>query len=458
MTRDLGDLMWGAVIERSRSLDGLAPAGSDLVRLHTRVRRGRTVRHVREAAVAVPVAAAVVAGGWLGIDRLTQPTPPPPATQEPVVPSPDATGDATQETTDEPLLGDPITEPGLPPYYEMPDGLLDRTGPGWVVTSDRPMRDDPAAAEVVHEDLGTALFLVAPDGAHFLVGRFDPGANVYPVAWSPGSPTVDVIVDTLTAGFMEQRPEQDLMTATYDLRTRTFTEREGGDALWPPDTSADVPRSPSGRGVGGGIDEMFTLWAEDDSGTQLAYEVDGKVCAAVGWLDDVSFLALCVDRAVQTDGGIDIGRTLRDYAPVLVRVDLDGARVGGVTELQAIGADDPLPVVGAGVTVRDGVVAFPSDEGSPYGCFTGADAWTGAGFQALQRPENGENVFVVRAAGGVVYVEASPGCSGDAAPATLTAHDLTAGTAQLLEPAPADWRPGEPGWVTQGLVAWVVSE
>lgn len=452
MTRDLGDLMWGAVSERSRSLDGLAPAGSDLVRLYTRVRRGRTMRHVRDAAVAVPVAAAVVAGGWLGIDRMTQPTPPPPATQVPVDPTPDA----TQETTDEPVLGDPITEPGLPAYYEMPDGLLDRTGPGWVVTSDSPVRGDLDADEVVRDPLGVAMFLVAPDGTHFLVGRFDVDANVYPVAWTPGSPTVDVIVDTLTAGFMEQRPEQDLMAATYDLRTRAFTEREG-DALWPPETSTDV-RSPSGRGVGVELDEVFTLRAEDGSGTVLNYGVAGKVCAPVGWLDDASFLALCVDAAAQTDGRIDVGATLREYAPALVQVDLDGAQVGGVTELRVIGADDPMPSIGDGVTVRDGVVAFRSHEGSPYGCFTGAYAWTGDGFQALQRPEGGENIFVVRASGGVVYVEASAGCLGEGGAATLTAHDLTSGTAQLLEPAPADWREGEPGGVTQGMVAWVVAE
>lgn len=452
MTRDLGDLMWGAVSERSRSLDGLAPAGSDLVRLHTRVRRGRTMRHVRDAAVAVPVAAAVVAGGWLGIDRMTQPTPPPPATQVPVDPTPDA----TQETTDEPVLGEPITEPGLPAYYEMPDGLLDRTGPGWVVTSDSPVRGDLDADEVVRDPLGVAMFLVAPDGTHFLVGRFDADANVYPVAWTPGSPTVDVIVDTLTAGFMEARPEQDLMAATYDLRTRAFTEREG-DALWPPESPTDV-RSPSGRGVGVELGEVFTLRAEDGSGTVLDYGVAGKVCAPVGWLDDASFLALCVDEAAQTDGGIDVGATLREYAPVLVQVDLDGARVGGVTELRVIGADDPMPSIGDGVLVRDGVVAFRSHEGSPYGCFTGAYAWTGDGFQTLQRPEGGENIFVVRASGGVVYVEASAGCLGEGGAATLTAHDLTAGTAQLLEPAPADWREGEPGGVMQGMVAWVVAE
>lgn len=453
MTRDLGDLMWGAVSERSRSLDGLAPTGGDLVRLQSRVRRGRTMRHVRDAALAVPVAAVVVAGGWFGLDRLTEPTPPPPATQEPVVPAPEA----TEDPTDDLVLGDPITEPGLPPYYELPDGLLERTGPGWVVTSDSPVRGDLDADEVVRDPLAVAMFLVAPDGTHFLVGRFDADANVYPVAWTPGSPTVDVIVDTLTAGLMEERPEQDLMAATYDLRTRAFTEREG-DALWPPDTSTAVPRSPSGRGVSIELAGTFTLWAEDGSGTVLDYGVAGKVCSPVGWLGDDGFLALCVDEAAQTDGRIDVGATLRDYAPVLVQVDLDGARMGGVTELQAIGADDPLPVPGAGVLVRDGVVAFPSDEGSPYGCFTGADAWTGAGFQTLQRPEGGENTFVVRASGGVVYVEASAGCLGEGGAATLTAHDLTAGTAQLLEPAPADWREGEPGGVTQGMVAWVVAE
>lgn len=453
MTRDLGDLMWNAVGERSRSLDGLAPAAPDLVRLHSRVRRGRTMRHVRDAAVAVPVAAAVVAGGWFGVDRFTQPTPPPPATQEPVVPSPDATDDATDDV----VLGDPITEPGLPPYYEMPDGLLERTGPGWVVTSHSPRRGDPADFAASHEDLGAAMFLVAPDGTHFLVGRFGADARVFPVAWRAGSPTVDVVVDTTTAGYQEQRPEQDLMPATYDLRTRAFTEREGS-ATWPPDTSTSVPRSPSGRGVSIDLDEVFTLWAEDGSAVVLEYGVDGKVCSPVGWLDDASFLAMCVDASVLTDGRVDEGASLREYAPVLVQVDLDGARVGAVTERGAVGADDPLPSLGNGVTVRDGVLAFASDEGSPYGCFTGADLWTGEGFQALQRPEGGQNIFTVRVVGGVVYVEAATGCQGEGGAATLTAHDLAAGTSQLLEAAPADWAEGEPGTVMQGLVAWVVAE
>lgn len=454
MTRDLGDLMWGAVSERSRALDGLTPAGPDLVQLHSRVRRGRAVRHVREAAVAVPVLVAVAAAGWFGVDRLTQ-APPPPATHEPVVPTPGPSQDATD---DDLSLGVPITEPGLPTYYELPDGLLERTGPGWVVTANRPQRYNGDGGDGEYEVLGGAMFLVAPDGTHVLVGKFDADAEVYPVAWTAGSPTVDVIVDTATAGYLEQRPEQDLMTATYDLRTRAFTEREGGEALWPPDTSLDVPLSPSGRGVSTGFGEGFTLQAEDGSGVALDYAVPGKVCAPVGWLDDASFLALCVDEAMLTDGGVDVGATLREYAPVLVQVDLDGAVVSGVTEVRAIGTDDPLPSIGVGVLVRDGVLAFPSHEGSPYGCFTGADLWTGTGFQALQRPEGAQNIFVVRAAGGVVYVEASPGCSGEGGAASLTAHDVAAGTAQLLEPAPEDWRPGQPGWVMGSLAAWVVAE
>jgi hypothetical protein len=372
-----------------------------------------------------------------------------------VVPTPDLSQDPTGDL----VLGDPITEPGLPTYYAMPDGLIERTGRGWVVTVDRPMRagiDDPGDGSG-REMLPSVMFVVAPDGTHFLVGRFEADANVYPVAWTAGSPTVDVIVDTLTAGYLAERPEQDLMPATYDMRTGTFTERDG-DAVWPPDTSLAVPRSPSGRGISVEYDDGFTLWAQDGSSTRLAYGVPGKVCAPVGWLGDDAFLALCVDEPMLSDGRIDEGATEREYGPVLAQVDLDGTRLGGVTELRNLAAGDPLPGVGDGVLVRDGVVAFPSEEGGPYGCWTGADLWTGEGFKALQRPEHGENSFAVTARDGIVYVEAWPGCSGDAAPATLTAHDLTAGTTQVMEPAPDDWWAGEPGWVTQGLVAWVVAE
>ena len=460
MARDLGDLMWGAGSDRSQSLDGLLPEAGDVTRLHARVRRGRTVRHVREAAVAVPVVAAVAAMGWFGVDRMTRPEPPV-TTPEPVVPTPEVTDSPTPTPSDEPVdlvLGDPVTEPGLPTYYAMPDGLLDRTGPGWVVTANRPVRYNGESADEVYEALVSALFLVAPDGTHFLAGRFDAGADVYPVAWTAGSRTVDVIVDTATAGALEERPEQDLMAATYDLATGTFAAREG-DAVWPPDTSLNVPRSPSGRGVSLEYGETFTVWSREGAGTEVAYGRPGQVCSPVGWLGDDAFLGLCVDASMLTDGGIDIGATVREYDPVLIQVDLlDGTRVGAVTELRAIAESDPLPSVGDGVLVRDGVLAFPATEGSPYGCWTGAGLWTGDELETLQRPEGAQNIFVVRATGGVAYVEASPGCSGDGGGSTLTAHDLATGTSQLLEPAPADWRPGEPGWVMGGLVAWVVAE
>lgn len=452
MTRDLGDLMWGAVGERSQSLDGLTPDAGDLARLRSRVRRGRTARHVREGAVAVPVVAALVAVGWFGLDRMNQPDPPP-ATQEPVVPTPDDDG------TDDVVLGEPIDEPGLPTYYELPDGLLEQTGPGWLVTVHRPSRHDAdAGIDAEFDVLVNAMFLVAPDGTHFLVGKFDADANVYPVAWRAGSPTVDVVVDTLTAGYLEQRPDQDLMAATYDLRTRAFTEREG-DAIWPPDTSLDVPRSPSGRGISIEYADTFTLSAADGGASaQLGYAVPGKVCSPVGWLGEQSFLALCLDASMLTDGGLDVGGTEWDYHPVLVQVDLDGARVLSVAEVRTLAEGDPLPSAGEGIAVRDGVVAFRSETGGPYGCWTGVDLWTPDGFQALQRPEAGENSFDVRVVDGVAYVQASPGCTGEGGAATLTAHELTTGGSRLLEPAPADWRPGEPGTVWDGLIAWTVAE
>lgn len=445
MTRDLGDLMWGAVSERSQSLDGLTPAAPDLVRLRTRVRRGRTMRHVRDAAVAVPVVAAVAAAGWFGVDRLSQPTPPAPATQEPVVPTPDATDDAA--------YGDLVTEPGLPSYYAMPDGLIEQTGPGWVVTVHRPMRDN-LSADGEFEMLDTAMFLVRPDGTHFLVAKFEPDARVFPVSWTAGSTSVDVIADTVTAGHAEERPDQEFMAATFDLTAHTFVER-AGDTAWPPE---ELPESPSGRVLlGKEYADTFTVTAEDGSDAELSYGVAGKDCGPVGWLDDDSFVALCVDDAMALGGGSSEGLFERDFQPALFEIGLDGNRVVGATQVRALGADDPLPLIGTGVQVRDGAVAFSSG-GSPDGCETGVDVWADGELRPVQRPEDQEDGYDVATVGGKVYVAASVGCGGEPLPTTLTAHDLAAGTSLLLETAPADWRQGEPGRLLSGLSAWTVGE
>lgn len=454
MTRDIGDLMWRATGARAADLEGLAPAEVDLAALRGRVRRGRRVRHAREVAVALPVVAAVAAAGWFGIDRLTEPAPPA-ITPTPVVPAPDPT---PSPGPDELVLGDPIDRPGLPTYYEMPDGLLAQTGPGWLVTSHQPSSTSGPGGTYVSE--AYAVFLVAPDGTHYLVAEYEHTANLFPVAWEAGATRVAVVVDTATAGLADERPEQDLMPGWLDLRTGRITERDGTEATWPPTNEPPLPVSPSGRKVGGvEFSDFFTLWAVDGTGTQLAYQVPGT-CAPIGWLDDQAFLALCVDAA---EGELDpswLTERIRSADPRLVRVSVAAGEATS-SVLRRIEPGDPLPEPGGGVWVRDGVVAFPSlgetfegeaVQGFRLPCWTGVDAWDGRELVSVQRPvgPGPEYVKDLRSAGGAVYVEAAPGCR-SAVDFALTGHEVGTGSTVVLAPAPG----GE--W-TQGLVAWAVAE
>ena len=440
--RDLSEVMGDAFEARAQSLDGLSPDGG-VSGLRARVRRRRAVRHTVQAVAVLPVVAALAVGAWyLGGDR-----PEPVATPEPSVsPSPSPTPTPTPEEP-ELVLGDPIDEPGLPTYYEMPDGLLDTVEVGWVLTVHRPQR---YVGSDRYEVLANAVFLVAPDGTRFLATRLPLDVGVENLRWHAGETEVEALALQDGGSSSEREP------VSLDLRSGALTSREG-DAVWPTPDYLDLPTSPSGLEVGDReLGDFFTLWAVDGTGAQMAYGVPGKVCAPVGWLDDSGFLALCVDSAIQ-DAADDVypGPNLLDFEPVLYRIGVDGNEP---TVLRFLGADDPLPEAGEGVWVRDGVVAFPSVEGGPYGCWTGAGLWVEGELRSLQRPAGAQNVFTVEARGGIVFVEATPGCSGDTAPATLTGHDLAAGTSTVLAPAPEDWRPDEPGWVAYGLVAWAVAE
>src|SRR5690606_11425904 len=70
-----------------------------------------------------------------------------------------------------------------------------------------------------------------------------------------------------------------------------------------------------------------------------------------------------------------------------------------------------------------------------------------------------ETLFTLRAAEGSVYVEASVGCSGDAAPSRLLRHDVATGaTVELAAPPPAaDLPAGSGDWMV-GTSSWVVGD
>ena len=445
MTRDLGDLMWGAVGERSQSLDGLTPDAGDLARLRSRVRRGRTVRHVREGAVAVPVVAALAAVGWFGLDKLDQPDPPP-ATQEPVVPTPDGDGDGdATDDADELVLGDPINEPGFPTYYAMPDGLLERTGPGWVLASYAPrMHGESPPAEIV--------FVVSPEGRRFAVARFEVSAGdswveYVPASWDGGPTAVVEVVPHVVTPDVESAEGSGYVE--LDLASGTL----GGEVtLDPPTYEGDLRTvGPDGRSVTGvSYSDRYTLDPGEASARELRYGVDGRVCSAVGWLDAGSLLALCVDAThVDEVGEVD------DPAgadPVYVRVPVDGATP---EQLAAAPSDGLLPQDFAGAWVRDGVVVFPVVDRPFLGCWVGVDVWADGRLRPLQRADGpDENVFQVRAHGGLVYVEATGGCAGDEVPRSVTVHDLDRGTSLELLPA----RPADDGAWFRTLTGWAVAD
>lgn len=426
--RDLGDLMWSAVDDRARTLDGLVPDAAELGDLRARVRRGRTVRRVREAAVALPVVAAVAAAGWFGLGRLTDAPPVPPATPDVVEPSPDQV--PTPEPDDELVLGDPITEPGLPPYHAMPEGLLDRVGPGWVVASAAPRSawDQPPTSETV--------FLVSPEGVRFAALRFDLPAGEerwvehVPVQWDGGRQVVVATVENWRDEYGNVVSEA-RDTVLLDLETG---ETSGPVTVEPPDDGWGYLTSPTGRlVVGRAHDTAFTLDPTTPDDRLVEYGVAGRVCSALGWYDAESLLAHCVDAAA-----VDVDGYVADLAGVeggLHRVWVDSSTPP--VELQALDpVAGPWPFGFSGTWVRDGVVAFPSADGpTAYACYGGVDVWRDGRLERLQGPgERGDNAFRVQAAEGRVYVEAAPACSGDAQPSSITAHDLDAGTATVLWP------------------------
>ncbi len=452
MTRDLGDLMWAAAGERAGALDGLVPEADDLARVRARVRRGRAVRHVREAAVALPVVAAVVAAGWFGLDRLAAPEPPV-TTPEPVQPTPDRTPSPTPtDDAEDPVLGDPVDEPGFPTYYAMPDGLLDAVGPGWVLASysPRPVLGLVPATEI--------LFLVSPEGTRFAAARFDvemgetanrenTWVEHVPVHWDGGATAVVREDAHLLGYFSETVTEGPLLT--LDLVTGELTGP--ATAILPPDDGWLDAYGPDGRAVTGvTFSDRFTLEPDGPAPREVPYGVDGRLCYAVGWLDSANLLAGCVDEAAADEFG-DVWEPYR-HDPALYRVPVEG---GAPERLASIGPDDSLPGDFRGVWVRDGVVAFPSADFTLYECMSGVDVWADGAIRPLQRPVGAENIYTLRAQGSRVYVNAEPGCSGDPAPSSLTVHDLDAGTS--VELLPASVTPPEGGW-SRTLTGWVVVE
>lgn len=415
---DLGDVMWESVRERARGLDDLALAADDLSTVRRRVRRGRTARHVREAAIAAPVVAAVAAAGWFGVDRLTDVEPPVTSPAPTTTPAPDWTRDPALEGLE---LGDPIDDPTLPTHYALPEGLLDRVGPGWVLAMYQEIGDGGVGVAPAWPPMPTivvgdhVVLLVSPGGTRFHVARL-PVDDAYlsrVISWDLDAGRVRVHVVSSRAQDPTEVAWLDL--ATGDLEAAGALTADDLAALNRTDHVYSYPEVRIERPDGGGyvssgrfrVRSYYAYVDADGARPAIPYGVGGRECTPVGWSDDGTFLALCMrdDYALGLDE--------RGFDPELYAVT---AATGAAELVRAIGPDDPLPRPGSGAWVRDGVVAFVSSTGGyvPDCGMTGVHLWDGAGFSTVAQPSgSAEDTFWIRTLGDTVYVEARAMCSGD---------------------------------------------
>ena len=490
--RDLTDVLGAAVDARALALDGLEPAAG-LAGLRTRVRRRRAVRHTVEAVAVLPVVAAVGVGGWLLLgDR--HPVPPvvsPNPTSTPTDTAPDPTPTPTPTPTI--ARGDPITEPGLPTYYEMPEGLLERATTGWVLAVYEPMPWFPVTAPTT-----AVVVLASPDGLAYEVTRWDPrvgqadGSWVLTdlLDWRAGDTTALVTqtvvsadgryasavvreLDMLTGAVRDvSGHEDDELVAAGDTvrvwhdataQTLTFEAPSGTPTLEGEPWSRWVTLGPDERYAlveGDGVPRVLDVASGEAVGPTLPERPEGW-CEPVSWWTASSLLLECLDQ----DPGAWEGLTL-ELHPRLVTLPLGAASDEAGTQLLAIGLGDPEPWQWGNAWVADGVVVVQAtrvtDSLGPYSdaCADGAYLLRDGVFTELPRTDARDfiNLFGSSAAGGRIVVGSTGGCSGDSAPSMITGYDPTdlSATVMLGLPSGDENTPGGTTRWWDGPASWVI--
>lgn len=515
--RELSDVMNEALEARTRGLDGIASADTVMGTVRARVRRRRTVRHVTQAAVAVPVVAGLVLGGWwIQADHDPSPpvtTPTPSVTSSPT-PTAEPTPTATPTESTQPTvgaLGDLVVEPGYPPYYELPDGMLDEAGPGWVLATVVPRSEGtPIQTE-------ERLFLVRPDGTRMLLhvlptGLEDDGERArwtqhQVIEWDPSAGTALLLElscletyagpDVATEGSGGCGPS---VASQMDLRTgelepvfeapEAATDLVGPIAedrwLWLPypegmnpfihvsgpdgdraietagATSGFASVSPDGRLVvtgypNGNVDLSLAVTDLDTGRGVGVIPVSGPhgACRTLGWWDDDRVLADC--RQVRADGTPGQIATLVTFDMAQVAA---GDGEGDV--LRTLGAGDAVPLVGSD-RVGDGRLLVTGFERSPdrddY-CDQAPYLLTAEGLAELPiqdpRTEFSGGHFRATVVGSTAYVSVGGfGCGpGQMRSDVLLAHDLATGsTVELVAPPVGN----EDGRYTHGLMSYAVA-
>lgn len=498
MERELSDVMAEAVAARERALTGLTPAAAAMDGMRSRVRRRRGVRHGLQALAVVPVVGAVVfAASLAGQD----PAPVPPVQTESPAPTPEPT--TTSEPTPVPTpsapeLGAPVLEPGLPPFHEAPDGILDEAGPGWFLVTWQTYQLDGEA----YAPSDTSVLLVDPVGTRYRlltlpVERPPAGSGGWwtrhvVVDWEAGASTAVVRVPEDPIAIGGSFATLDLLSgALQPVSTGPdrvwFDELEiaastpDGTRLWrsPTDDSTlltvtrgeqvrqidtgvivrAVEPSPDGSlvWVGGG-------WLDDgavvDLGTGSVVavlplgETASGWCQFAGWWAADAVLQTCSDTELFSEDGTS-------FAPETVRlVTADVAQLasGTSTPIRTLSSDDVAPFGWDSANVGDGVVAVggaaAEQLGSPDVCPEGAWLIDASGARQIDVGHPGDAAYSQVEFGrtpGHLVVLSSPSCHEAVGPDRLVAYDVASATVIDLAGSPH----GDDGTYFGGPVSWV---
>ncbi len=485
--RDLDEVLAQAEGARGRSLGGLTMPDDALAVLTGRIRARRARRHVLQAAVVVPVVAALAVGGWALRERVSAPMPFATAPSPTSTPSPDP----RQSSDAGPAVLLP-SEPGLPERYSLPDGLLGQAGPGWVLATYSPASSDQAGGGPGQ----TVVLLASPEGRAFEVLRLDTGLVAGPpvrwtqhtvVDWRPGETTalVSVLAASEDSGtlLLDSPPdyaELDLLTGRLgpllpELRGLSFETRRGQVRFWSDRATGDVlEEDASGMRVVASLGESHPgAFSPDGDLLIVGSEVydlrsgavvggvasaDGS-CSPVSWWTSDSVLALCTAQDASSYDGPYL-----DLRPRLVVVDRAGLQTGRGTELRRIEAGDPVTSAWSSAWVADGQVVVHGAEVTPTGsmlgdvCDDGVYLLSEKGFTPLGSPDPRErpSSFQPRAAGEHLVVESGTGCDLYPTPSVLSHVDLATGTATLMIGPPAELPAGESR--LQDLTGWVLGD
>lgn len=483
---------------REQSIGALEPTAGALARTVRSVRRRRAVRHSSQAVGAVAIAAVVALGSWFGLRGTDDPVPVVAPTPTSSTPAPSASATPAATVVPDDILG-------LPPTLPMPPGLLQKTKPGWVLAiyASEPYSDgsttggDSIPAVVAH-----TVVLAAPTGELYRVGDLPTAMGVRLLTWTAGSTTAVVSIDwqgDLGQGTVP-RAELDLTTGSITPRPVVGTGfgdqadwyfdgvAADGNELWSNPTSTDAVTSdlfsvahdgtarpladlgytmlldPTGRravtpphdGTSGTTLGVVDLVA--GRRTEHAFEVPGKSCDVVGWLDTDALLALCLDanydRWPTAPSDLTEAEEWASADPSMFRFDI-GRGAGSL--LARLTQSDPLPRTWSGTWLRQGEVAYTGSAAQlhqPAGCATSVYVWKGSSSMPLQSPDGPDaDTFGSFVSGDRLLVNARVGCDGPLQPPIVVAHSISGGASTVLLPAPPataevpEWMSGVGSWV-----------